>query len=100
MLFVMLRDLIGAAAFEQGLRRFWQAHRFRTASWSDLRTDFESTSGRDLSGFFAQWLERADAPAPRVTSARVRDAQVEVTLAQSEPPYALRVPLEFDGTDA
>ncbi len=96
MLFVMLRDLIGAAAFEQGLRGFWQAQRFRAASWSDLRSAFESTSGRDLSSFFAQWLGRADAPAPRVVSARAHGAEVELTLAQSSPPYALRIPLEFD----
>jgi aminopeptidase N len=95
MLFVMLRDLIGEAAFEQGLRSFWQAQRFREASWGDLRRAFESTSGRDLSWFFAQWLARADAPAPRVVSARARGADIELTLEQGEPPYALRVPLEF-----
>jgi len=99
MLFVMLRDLVGAAAFEQGLRRFWAMHRFREASWDDLRTAFESASGRKLSVFFGQWLERADAPAPRVVSARASRTEIEVTLEQSEPPYTLRVPLEFDGTD-
>jgi len=99
MLFVMLRDLIGKAAFEEGLRRFWAAQRFREASWDDLRAAFEATSGRDLAVFFAQWLERADAPAPRVVSARVQGAAIEVTLEQSDPPYALRVPLVFDGAD-
>jgi aminopeptidase N len=99
MVFLMLRDLIGAAAFEQGLRRFWAAHRFREASWDDLRAAFEATSGRDLAVFFAQWLERADAPAPRVVSARARGDAVEVSLEQAEPPYVLRVPLAFDGSD-
>ena len=99
MLFVMLRDLIGEAAFDDGLRRFWNAHRFRTASWSDLRAAFESTSGRDLSMFFAQWLERADAPAPRIASARMRGNAVEVAFEQGTPPYALRVALVFDGPE-
>jgi len=99
MVFVMLRDLIGKAAFEEGLRRFWAAHRFREASWDDLRAAFEATSGRDLRVFFAQWLERADAPAPHVVSARARGAAVAVTLGQGEPPYVLRVPLVFDGAD-
>jgi aminopeptidase N len=99
MLFVMLRDLIGAAAFEQGLRRFWAMHRFREASWDDLRAAFDSASGHDLSVFFGQWLERADAPAPRVVSARATRTEIEVTLEQNAPPYTLRVPLEFDGAD-
>jgi aminopeptidase N len=99
MLFVMLRDLIGEAAFDDGLRRFWSAHRFRTASWKDLRASFESASGRDLSTFFAQWLERADAPAPRIASARMRGNAVEVALEQGTPPYALRVALVFDGPE-
>jgi hypothetical protein len=100
MLFVMLRDLIGEPAFAQGLRDFWTKHRFREASWDDLRAAFEETSGRDLSVFFAQWLERAGAPALRVVSAHARGAEIELTIEQDEPPYTLRVPLEFDGTNA
>jgi len=97
MLFVMLRDLIGRDAFEQGVRRFWSVYRFREASWSDLRKAFESASGRDLAVFFAQWLERAGAPALQVASARAQGSEVEVTLEQSAPTYALRVPLELLG---
>ncbi|MDX1373978.1 MAG: M1 family aminopeptidase [Burkholderiales bacterium] len=97
MVFLMLRDLIGEAAFDDGVRRFWDAQRFRTASWHDLRAAFESASGRDLSRFFAQWLERADAPAPRIVSAQAQGGGVEVALAQGTPPYALRVPLAFEG---
>ncbi len=97
MVFVMLRDLIGEAAFDQGLRRFWAKHRFRDAAWGDLRAAFEAVSNRDLSTFFAQWLERADAPALRLVSARAQGAAVDVTLEQSKPPYGLRVPLEFQG---
>jgi len=97
MLFVMLRDLIGRDAFEGGVRGIWSAHRFREASWNDLRKAFEAASGRDLSVFFAQWLERAGAPALRIASARARGSDIEVTLEQSTPPYALRVPLELLG---
>jgi len=99
MLFVMLRDQIGTAAFDRALRRFWSEHQFRSASWDDLRAAFEAASGRDLAVFFKQWLERADAPAPRVVAARAKGTEVELTLAQGESPYALRIPLVFDGTD-
>ena len=56
MVFLMLRDEIGKAAFDQGLRLFWQRHRFRSASWKDLESAFAQASGRDLSGFFVQWV--------------------------------------------
>jgi aminopeptidase N len=95
MVFVMLRDLIGVQAFAQGLRDFWTKHRFREASWNDLRMAFEAASVRDLSVFFAQWLERAGAPTLHLRSAHARGSDVDVTLEQSEPPYALRVPLAF-----
>jgi aminopeptidase N len=97
MLFVMLRDLIGAQAFERGVREFWSKYRFQEASWNDLRAAFEAASARKLSVFFAQWLERAGAPTLHLGSARARGSDVEVTLEQSDPPYALRVPLEFVG---
>src|SRR3990172_8821942 len=41
MVFFMLREAIGAAAFDEGVRRFWREHRFRTASWNDLRSAFQ-----------------------------------------------------------
>jgi aminopeptidase N len=97
MLFVMLRDLIGRAAFERGVRSFWSEYRFREASWNDLRKAFESTTGRDLSVFFTQWPERAGAPALQVGSAHAQGSDIEVTLEQSAPPYALHVPLELVG---
>jgi len=95
MVFQMLRDLIGTAAFDAGIREFWRAHQFRVASWNDLRRAFEAASKRDLSGFFAQWLDRAGAPSVRFADARAAqrgDAwRVTVTLAQTAPNYRLRV---------
>ncbi len=95
--FFMLRDLIGADAFGRGIRTFWRQQRFRVASWADLQRAFEQASGRSLATFFAQWVRRAGAPDLRITSARLREGVLEVTFAQSDPPYALRVPLEIVG---
>lgn len=96
MLFVMLRDAIGEEAFARGIRRFWEAQRFRTASWDALRTAFEQASGRDLRAFFSQWLERAGAPRLQLASSRWRGKDLEVNLEQGTPPYSLRVPVEVD----
>jgi aminopeptidase N len=99
MLFVMLRDRIGGEAFDRAVQAFWREHRFRTASWSDLRRAFEQASGEPLAAFFAQWLERSGAPALRLEQAAATQAgdgwQAAVTLAQTLPAYALRVPLVF-----
>ena len=101
MVFSMLRDLIGPDAFARGIRRFWRAQRFRVASWDDLRSAFEQSSGHPLKAFFAQWIERAGAPDVRIESARARQVDgglmLGVTLTQSAPPYELRVPVEIVG---
>ncbi|AKU12196.1 putative aminopeptidase [Azoarcus sp. CIB] len=99
MLFVMLRDTIGAEAFRSGIRAFWQSQKFRTASWSDLQAAFERASGRSLDAFFKQWINRAGGPAVRITAADVRHtaASARLTLAveQNAPAYALHLPVQL-----
>jgi hypothetical protein len=60
--FHMLELEIGRRDFVDGLRLFWQRHRFGSASWSDLQAAFEQVSGRGLGWFFSQWLDRPGAP--------------------------------------
>jgi aminopeptidase N len=98
--FIMLRDQIGPDAFASGVRRFWQKHRFGAAQWSDLESAFSTASGIPLGSFFAQWVRRAGAPALTVSGAAVEGARVSFTLAQTEPPYALAVPVAIETTDA
>jgi hypothetical protein len=97
MVFFMLREVIGAATFDAGVRRFWREQRFRVASWDDLRSAFERASGRDLASFFDQWLLRAGAPDLRIAHARavptITGWRLEVTLAQGAPAYVVSVPL-------
>ncbi|PWB39390.1 MAG: peptidase M1 [Rhodocyclales bacterium] len=99
MLFVMLRDEIGEEAFRRGVRGFWQAQRFKVASWRELQAAFEQAAGRSLAGFFDQWLNRAGAPDVRIAAARATPrggrAQLALTLEQSSPAYALGVPVEL-----
>ena len=99
MVFFMLRDLVGEEAFGRGLRLFWSSHRFRVASWDDLRSDFERASGQPLRGFFEQWLERAGGPDVRIETARAirvgAGVRLALTFEQSPPAYRLRVPVEI-----
>ncbi|RJQ48218.1 MAG: M1 family peptidase [Gammaproteobacteria bacterium] len=96
-LFFMLRDQLGADAFNRGLRRFWKEQQFRVAGWADLQRAFEPASGKKLDIFFAQWLTRRGAPQPVIHDAQITQQngrhRIAVTLAQPAPAYALRVPL-------
>ena len=100
MLFLMLRDTIGAEAFDQGLRGFWSEHRGSIARWEDLCAAFERTSRRDLSWFFSQWLIRGGTPDLRLDSAtavEVADGwRVDFALSQDRPVYRLRVPVALE----
>jgi hypothetical protein len=97
MTFFMLRDLIGREAFDRGIRAFWEKQQFHVASWDDLRSAFESASGRDLKPFFDQWLKRSGAPIVHIAGAKSERSgsgyRVTVALNQRPPAYRLRVPL-------
>ncbi|MBI4205829.1 MAG: M1 family peptidase [Betaproteobacteria bacterium] len=99
MVFFMLRDAIGEDAFRRGIRQFWAHHRFRVASWDDLRAALEQASGKPLEVFFEQWVQRAGGPTLAVAEARSRTDNGKTTLAltltQPAPAYALRVPVEL-----
>ena len=95
MLFLMLRDEIGAA-FDAGIRRFWREQRFRVAGWSELRAAFEAEAGRPLDAFFRQWLDRPGAPQLTLRDVARRPDGVAFTLAQSSPPYRLAVPVVIE----
>lgn len=96
-IFHMLRAEIGEDSFTAGLREFWRRYRNDVASWKGLRGAFEAASGRDLSGFFIQWLNRAGAPQLTLHDAGIEGAQgayrVRFTLRQGSPPWRLRIPV-------
>lgn len=98
MFFHMLRRELGDAAFIEGLRRFYRDNRFRVAGYGELRQAFEQVSGRDLSGFFEQWLERLGAPRLALDQAEaVRDEdgyrlKARVRQTQAGQPFRLRLP--------
>lgn len=98
MLFVMLQDRIGEAAFREGIRSFWARQRFRTAGWGELQAAFEGASGQALGPFFEAWLNQRALPAVRIESAITRadgsQHQLTLNLAQDAPAHPLRLPVE------
>jgi len=50
---------VGIDAFFAGVAAYFKKHEFGNTELSDLLAELEITSGRDLSGWSAQWLETA-----------------------------------------
>lgn len=101
MLFVMLRDRLGKKVFDQGIRNFWAAQRFKVASWEDLQAAFESTSGEKLASFFTPWLNQHTLPNLAITHAESsgngKQYQLNITFSKQDANLALRLPLEIKG---
>ncbi|MBE0424464.1 MAG: M1 family metallopeptidase [Lutibacter sp.] len=51
----MLRDVIGDAAFFEGMNTYLTTYKYGTAEAHQLRLVFEKVSGKDLNWFFNQW---------------------------------------------
>jgi aminopeptidase N len=78
----MLRRLVGDDAFFLGLRRFYAAHKFRTAGTADLQRALEQEAGRPLDRFFDRWIYGSDLPRV-VNRSNVVDGQAIVRLEQT-----------------
>jgi aminopeptidase N len=52
----MLRRLLGDTVFHKGIQQYYAAYAGKNADTRDLQAIFEKVSGKNLSGFFQQWL--------------------------------------------
>jgi aminopeptidase N len=101
MVFHMLRAELGDEAFWNALRRFYREHLFVAADWDDLRGAFEDQAGRDLAGWFAQWVERPGAVQLAIEDVRLEEdpegrRAIAGVLVQAEPAYDVHVPVEIE----
>jgi aminopeptidase N len=58
----MLRTQLGDSAFFRGVRDYYTRFKHGNALTSDLQAALERASGRNLAGFFEQWLQRPGYP--------------------------------------
>jgi hypothetical protein len=95
MVWNMLRERVGDAAFLASLRGFYRDNRFRKASFDDIRRSFESVTHEDLREFFLQWITQKGLPELRLDQAVRSGNELIVRLAQvqSGPRLALVVPV-------
>ncbi len=100
MVFHMLKGEVGDKAFYGALRAFVRDRRFSTASWADIRTEFERATGHDLGWFFSEWLTRKAAPDIGIGDLRViyrKGAVPNVAFyaEQHGDAYRFKLPLEI-----
>ncbi len=98
----MLRELVGNEAFWAGIRDYYARHRDGSATTADFRRAMEEASGRDLEGFFDQWLRRGGAAE---IEARwgwdPEGGRITLEVEQIQPSgQAYRTPLEVEVTGA
>ncbi len=100
MVFHMLRQEVGDAAFWAALRDLYKQFLFKRASWQDLQQIFARHAGRSLDGFFRQWIERPGAPQIRLEKVRQGsdDNGYRTTgrLVQKKPYYDITLKLVLD----
>lgn len=92
----MLRGQIGTEKFWAGIRDYYQRYHNGSATTEDFRRVMEEHSGKDLSGFFRQWLARAGSPV--VEGGWSYDAaskKIVIELSQTQPGEAYWLPLEL-----
>jgi uncharacterized iron-regulated protein len=97
MVFHMLKRAAGGEIFSEAVKGFISANRYRKTSWDDIREAFEEKSGRDLAGFFEQWVDRKGLPeltASKQTVTRKGDLfEISFDLAQKGKPYEMELPV-------
>jgi len=102
LVFHMLRQRIGDAAFTRGLRALAADWMHRTADWSALIDAFSEAAGEPQAPFLDPWLTRPGRPQLQleaVTTATADDGYrlvVELSQRGAHAPWPLDVPLAVD----
>jgi len=95
LVFHALRRTAGDEAFSRAAKKLGAGAAGN--SWGELRSLFESESGKDLGWFFSQWVDRNGLPELGLENAAVRRAgsrfEVSFDLVQKGEVYVLEVPL-------
>ena len=94
----MLRRLLGDDAFFAALRRFYASAKFRKVGTDELKSAFETESGRSLDRFFNQWIYGSTLPRLKVQY-RVEGNDVLVHIDQLSDAFEMPVVLTVEFAD-
>lgn len=99
MIFHMLRRQLGDQLFWTGLRQAAATGTGHALGWSDLERVFASVSGKDLRGYFRQWVEQTGAPELDFAGIRLEPGAsgwvISGEIRQTGGNYRLELPLRL-----
>ncbi len=91
----MLRHELGEETFWRGMRFFYKNFRNMNALTSDFEMVMEEISGKDLSGFFNQWLYVAGQPDLKITNTPLKkNGYTDITIEQKQE-FLYNFPVEL-----
>lgn len=90
----MLRREIGDDAFWQGIRSYYRLYRNGNVLTMHFQQEMEKASGKDLAGFFGQWIYRGGHPRLAVTWKQKKSRSLDIEVVQ-EQGIPFRFPLQI-----
>ncbi len=99
----MLRNDLGDEVFIKAYQKFYKDNEFTKASFADIQKSFEEVSGKDLTSFFEQWIDRKGAPSFELSAVKSSDYNLQFTLKQTqeEDVFNMKIPVAIftEGND-
>jgi len=91
----MLRYDLGDKVFIKAYQNFYESNKFKKVSFPEIQKSFEKVSGKDLSAFFKQWIDRKGAPTLEVSNVSSKGNQLSFTIKQiqKEDVFNMNIPI-------
>lgn len=91
----MLRSQFGDEAFVQAYQKFYADYKFQKVSFPEIQKSFEAVTGKDLSPFFSQWIDRKGAPSIEISAVKAEGNKLSFTLnqTQNEDVFNVQIPV-------
>jgi aminopeptidase N len=80
----MLRTKTGDEQFWKGLRTYYEKYKNLNAVTADFQKVMEEASGKDLAGFFKQWLNISGQPDLKINTRRAGKGKTEIIIEQTQ----------------
>lgn len=91
----MLRHEVGDEAFWKGIRTYYDRYKYSNALTDDLREVMEEVSGKNLKGFFQQWIFQPGHPKLQINwSYDAAKKEVNLSLEQTQKDVLFQFPLD------
>lgn len=97
----MLRHEVGDAPFQKGIREYYASYQNSNALTRDFQRIMESNSGKELNGFFDQWLFKGGHPVISGNwSYDAKTKEVVLIINQDQKGQFFKTPLEIGLKDS